>query len=43
VSANTDGTIEEGVPLERERIGRVSVNNHEINVDLVLSHFYNVG
>jgi len=35
VSANTDGTIEEGVPLERERIGRVSVNNHEINVDLV--------
>ena len=35
MSANADGTVEEGVPLERERIGRVSVNNHEINVDLV--------
>jgi MscS family membrane protein len=35
VSANADGTVEEGLPLERERVGRVSVNNHELNVDLV--------
>jgi MscS family membrane protein len=35
VSANADGTVEEGVPFERGRVGRVSVNNNEIDVDLV--------
>ena len=35
VSANTEGTVEEGISLERERIGRVSVNNREIDVDLI--------
>jgi len=35
VSANADGTVEEGLPFERERVGRVSVYNLEIYVDLI--------
>jgi MscS family membrane protein len=35
VIANADGSVEEGLPLERDRVGRVFVNNHEINVNLI--------
>jgi MscS family membrane protein len=35
VTNNAEGTVQEGVPLDHERIGRVSVNNHEIDIDLI--------
>jgi MscS family membrane protein len=35
VSTRTEGTAQEGVPLDRERIGRVSVNGMKADVDLI--------
>jgi len=36
VTTNPEGTVQEGVPLDRERVGRISgANGAEINVDLV--------
>lgn len=35
LSTNPKGTLQEGVPHDRERVGRVLVNNSEVNVDLV--------
>jgi len=35
VSTNPEGTVQEGVPLDRERIGRISTASGETDVDLI--------
>ncbi|MCX7098463.1 MAG: mechanosensitive ion channel family protein [Methylococcales bacterium] len=35
ISTNPDGSVQEGVPFDRERIGKIAVNNIEINVDMI--------